>query len=57
MLYSFFVCPIELLNVYRQTCIVMLRMNSHVDIFHNVIQSSVTNMHPRILENRYFSWT
>lgn len=30
MLYSFFVCPIELLNFYRQTCIVMLRMNSHV---------------------------
>lgn len=49
MHYSFsFVCPIELLNVYHQTCIIMLRMNTNVDSFHDVIQSSVTNMHPRI---------
>lgn len=49
MHYSFsFACPIELLNIYQQTCIILLRMNSNVESFHNVIQSSVKNTHSRM---------
>lgn len=43
MHYSFsFACPIELLNIYQQTCIILLRANGKVEsFFHNVIQLQI----------------
>lgn len=39
---------IELQKVYQQTCDNMPRTHNSVGDFHNAIQNSVTNMHPRI---------
>lgn len=39
---------IELQKVYQQTCDTMPRTYNTVEDFHNAIQDSVTNIHPRI---------
>lgn len=40
--------PTKFWNVFQWACGNMLRINNTVENFHNVIQSSVTYMHPSI---------